>query len=105
MRRLAAPYRDFSEGVKARSPAGPDAHVALLTPGPYNETYFEQSYLARYLGVTLVEGTDLTVRGERLFLKTLHGLRPVDALTRWKCAPIRAWACPAWCRRCAPARC
>ena len=82
VRRLAAPYRDFIEGVKARSPAGPDAHVALLTAGPYNETYFEQSYLARYLGVTLVEGTDLTVRGERLFLKTLHGLRPVDALIK-----------------------
>ena len=82
VRRLAATYRSFIEGLKAMAPNGPDAHVALLTAGPYNETYFEQSYLARYLGVTLVEGTDLTVRGERLYLKTLHGLRPVDALIK-----------------------
>jgi uncharacterized circularly permuted ATP-grasp superfamily protein len=39
--------------------------VALLTPGPHNETYFEQVFLARYLGITLVEGSDLTVRGQR----------------------------------------
>ena len=37
----------------------------LLTPGPYNETYFEHAYLARYLGFTLVEGGDLTVRDDR----------------------------------------
>ena len=36
--------------------------AVLLTPGPYNETYFEHSYLARYLGFTLAEGADLTVR-------------------------------------------
>ena len=42
----------------------------LLTPGPYNETYFEHAYLARYLGFTLVEGADLTVRDSRVFLKT-----------------------------------
>ena len=36
--------------------------VVLLTPGPYNETYFEQAFLARYLGIALVEGSDLTVR-------------------------------------------
>ncbi len=82
VRRLAATYRSFIEGLKAMAPGGQEAHVALLTAGPYNETYFEQSYLARYLGVTLVEGTDLTVRGERLYLKTLHGLRPVDALIK-----------------------
>ena len=34
----------------------------MLTPGPHNETYFEQAYLARYLGYMLVEGQDLTVR-------------------------------------------
>lgn len=83
VRRLAATYRRFIEGLKARAPSGGgDAHIALLTPGPYNETYFEQSYLARYLGVTLVEGSDLTVRGERLYLKTLHGLEPVHGLIK-----------------------
>ena len=54
----------------------------LLTPGPYAETYFEHAYLARYLGIPLVEGGDLTVRGERVFLKTLHGLQPVHGILR-----------------------
>ena len=54
----------------------------LLTPGPYNETYFEHAYLARYLGYTLVEGGDLTVRDDRVYLKTLGGLQPVDVILR-----------------------
>ena len=56
--------------------------LALLTPGPYSETYFEQAYLARYLGLTLVEGGDLTVRDARLYLKTVQGLEPVHGLLR-----------------------
>ena len=56
--------------------------VVLLTPGPHNETYFEQVFLARYLGLTLVEGSDLTVRNNRLYLKTLHGLERVHVLLR-----------------------
>jgi len=56
--------------------------VVLLTPGPLNETYFEHAYLARYLGFTLVEGGDLTVRDRRVFIKTLDGLRPVDVIFR-----------------------
>ncbi len=56
--------------------------LALLTPGPYNETYFEQAYLARYLGLPLVEGGDLTVRDGRLYLKTVQGLEPVHGLLR-----------------------
>ena len=54
----------------------------MLTPGPYNETYFEHAYLARYLGFTLVEGGDLTVRDRVLYLKTLGGLERVDVLLR-----------------------
>ena len=81
VRRLADTYRCFIEGLKAMAP-GADSHIVLLTPGPYNETYFEHSYLARYLGVTLVEGGDLTVRNQRLYLKTLHGLQPVHGLIR-----------------------
>jgi len=57
-------------------------HIALLTPGPYSETYFEHVFLARYLGVTLVEGKDLTVRGDRLYLKTLTGLERVHVVLR-----------------------
>ena len=56
--------------------------VVLLTPGPHNETYFEHAYLARYLGFTLVEGGDLTVRDRRVFIKTLEGLQPVDVIFR-----------------------
>src|SRR5450756_2693890 len=64
------------------SPAGPESHLALLTPGPYNETYFEHAYLARYLGFPLVEGADLTVRDRKVFLKTVAGLQPVDVILR-----------------------
>jgi uncharacterized circularly permuted ATP-grasp superfamily protein/uncharacterized alpha-E superfamily protein len=56
--------------------------AVLLTPGPYNETYFEHSYLARYLGFNLVEGADLTVRDRRVYLKTVEGLHPVDVILR-----------------------
>ena len=57
-------------------------NVVLLTPGPFNETYFEHVYLARYLGFQLVEGGDLAVRDRRVFLKTLEGLQPVDVILR-----------------------
>ena len=58
------------------------ARVVMLTPGPHNETYFEQAYLARYLGYMLVEGQDLTVRDNYVFLKTLSGLERVDVILR-----------------------
>jgi uncharacterized circularly permuted ATP-grasp superfamily protein/uncharacterized alpha-E superfamily protein len=54
----------------------------ILTPGPYNETYFEHAFLARQLGMPLVEGHDLTVRGNTVFLKTLGGLRRVHSIFR-----------------------
>ena len=54
----------------------------MLTPRPHNETYFEQAYLARYLGYMLVEGQDLTVRDDIVFLKTLNGLERVDVILR-----------------------
>ncbi|MBP0600302.1 circularly permuted type 2 ATP-grasp protein [Herbaspirillum sp. LeCh32-8] len=56
--------------------------IVLLTPGPYNETYSEHAFLAHTLGFPLVEGVDLTVRGEQVFLKTLNGLRRVHAILR-----------------------
>ena len=61
---------------------GESVRFALLTPGPYNETYFEHTYLARYLGLPLVEGDDLTVRDDKLYLKTLHGLERIHGLLR-----------------------
>jgi uncharacterized circularly permuted ATP-grasp superfamily protein/uncharacterized alpha-E superfamily protein len=57
-------------------------HIALLSPGPFSETWFEHIFLARYLGVTLVEGKDLTVRHDKLYLKTLAGLSRVHAVLK-----------------------
>jgi len=51
-------------------------------PDPTTRTYFEHSYLARYLGFRLVQGGDLTVRDSRVFLKTLEGLKQVDVILR-----------------------
>ncbi len=82
VQRLAAAYRGLVDALKAASGAGRDAHIALLTPGPYNETYFEHAYLARYLGLTLVEGSDLAVRDNKVYLKTLRGLEPVHGLLK-----------------------
>ncbi|HYF18744.1 MAG TPA: circularly permuted type 2 ATP-grasp protein [Ramlibacter sp.] len=83
VQRLAATYRALVDGLREMCPGtGGDPRIALLTPGPYNETYFEHAYLARYLGLTLVEGSDLTVRDQRLYLKTLRGLEPVHGLLK-----------------------
>ncbi|MGJ4790078.1 circularly permuted type 2 ATP-grasp protein [Leptospira koniambonensis] len=54
----------------------------LLTPGPGNETYFEHAYLAGYLGYTLAQAEDLTVRDNKVFLKTIEGLQQVDVIFR-----------------------
>ena len=66
--------------------------VVLLSQGPRNENYFEDAYLARYLGYSLVEGGDLTVRNDQVMLKTLGGLLPVDVIMRRpnseECDPI-----------------
>ena len=82
---VASSYRHLLDGLEeaARVVAGGAApRIALLTPGPYSETWFEQAYLARYLGLPLVEGSDLTVRQERLYLRTVEGLEPVHGLLR-----------------------
>ncbi|MBI1904692.1 MAG: circularly permuted type 2 ATP-grasp protein [Rhodocyclales bacterium] len=81
---LAAFFRALQEGLEHWAPVdqGERPLIVLLTPGPYNETYFEHAYLARYLGYPLVEGQDLTVRGDTVFLKTLTGLKRVHAILR-----------------------
>ena len=57
-----------------------DVRVVLLSPGPYDRSYFEQVYLSHYLGLTLAESADLTVREDAVYLKTLKGLYPVDVI-------------------------
>lgn len=81
---LAGFFRSLQENLAASAPVddGETPLVVLLTPGPYNETYFEHAYLARYLGYALVEGQDLTVRGDAVFLKTLTGLKRVHVILR-----------------------
>jgi uncharacterized circularly permuted ATP-grasp superfamily protein len=56
--------------------------VALLTPGVYNSAYYEHSFLADKLGVELVEGRDLIVRDETVFMRTTEGLKRVDVIYR-----------------------
>ncbi len=63
-------------------PSADEPRIVVLTPGPLNETYFEQAYLASYLGYTLVEGDDLTVRDGRVYLRSLAGLERVDVIVR-----------------------
>ena len=81
--RLAGFFRDMQRTLVEIAPRQNDEpRVVLLTPGPHNETYFEQTYLARYLGYMLVEGQDLTVRDDHVYLKTLNGLERVDVILR-----------------------
>jgi uncharacterized circularly permuted ATP-grasp superfamily protein/uncharacterized alpha-E superfamily protein len=83
VRRLAPFFRTLRETLINLAPKRRgDPRIVLLTPGPYNETYFEHAYLARYLGFTLVEGGDLTVRDNCVYLKLLGGLQPVDVILR-----------------------
>ena len=83
VQRLANFFRALQQQLAALAPTdGEPPMVALLTAGPYNETYFEHVLLARYLGYPLVEGSDLTVRDNRVYLKTLQGLKRVHVLLR-----------------------
>ena len=79
--RLAGFFRRFRDALTgmAGEPAG---RAAILTPGPLNETYYEHAYIARYLGVMLLEGEDLTVTDGRLMVRTVSGLKPVSVLWR-----------------------
>jgi uncharacterized circularly permuted ATP-grasp superfamily protein/uncharacterized alpha-E superfamily protein len=79
--RLAGFFQAFRDGLAAYN-RRPDARICVLSPGPLNETYFEHAYLARYLGFLLVEGEDLTVRGDEIFVRTVAGLKPAEVIWR-----------------------
>ena len=73
----------LQQALAAVAPAGvPDPQVVLLSPGIYNAAYFEHVFLAREMGVPLVEGRDLVVENARVFMRTIAGLRPVHAIYR-----------------------
>ncbi len=80
---LAAFFDAWRASLLRWAPKGDgSALIVVLTPGPYNETYFEHALLARYLGFPLVEGNDLTVRDGRVWMKTVEGLKRVHAMLR-----------------------
>jgi len=79
--RLAPFFSAFREGLAAACRRS-DPRIGLLTPGRYNQSYAEQAHLARYLGLLLVEGSDLAVRDDGLFVRTIEGLKRIDGLWR-----------------------
>lgn len=83
VRRLSHYFRAMRAAL-ANLPASRrgEPRIVLMTPGPLNETYFEHAYLSAYLGYTLVQGEDLTVRDGKVWLKSIDGLRRVDVIVR-----------------------
>ena len=79
--RLAPFFQAFRSGL-AETALRTEPRIGLLTPGPYSETYFEQAYLARYLGLLLVEGGDLVMRDGAIHVRTIDGLKRADVLWR-----------------------
>jgi uncharacterized circularly permuted ATP-grasp superfamily protein/uncharacterized alpha-E superfamily protein len=79
--RLATFFQSFRAELASHA-RHEGSRVCLLTPGPLNETYFEHAYLARYLGFLLVEGADLTVRGDVLYVRTVSGLKRAEVVWR-----------------------
>ncbi len=77
------PVNDYANHLHAavRRCFGPDPAV-VLTPGIYNSAYFEHSFLAKQMGVQLVEGRDLAVSGGRIVMRTTRGQIPVGAIYR-----------------------
>ena len=83
VRSLSGFFRGLQRSLASQAPTdGEPPLTVLLTPGPFNETYFEHVYLARNMGFPLVEGQDLTVRNDTVFLKTVSGLKRVHAILR-----------------------
>ena len=79
--RLAPFFREFRAGLRT-SAQRTEPRICILTPGPWSQTYFEQAYLARYLGFLLVEGDDLVMRDGHIFVRTIAGLKRADVLWR-----------------------
>jgi uncharacterized circularly permuted ATP-grasp superfamily protein len=73
----------LAEALRSVSPRDPDSStVVVLTPGPYNSAYFEHSFLARTMGLELVQAADLFVDADTVFIRTTRGPRRVDVIYR-----------------------
>jgi uncharacterized circularly permuted ATP-grasp superfamily protein/uncharacterized alpha-E superfamily protein len=81
VRRLAPFFQAFRGGLAALATRS-DPRICLYTPGPYSETYYEQAYLARYLGFVLVEGADLVARDGLAHVRTIAGMKRADVIWR-----------------------
>jgi uncharacterized circularly permuted ATP-grasp superfamily protein/uncharacterized alpha-E superfamily protein len=79
---LGTSFQSLREALVCQADDEEAPLVVVLTPGPFNETYFEHAFLARQLGLPLVQGQDLTVRADTVYLKTLAGLRRVHGILR-----------------------
>ncbi len=79
--RVAPFFEAFRDSLRASADRD-EPRIGLLTPGTFNETYFEHATLARYLGFLLVEGDDLAVSGDRIHIRTVAGLKRLDVLLR-----------------------
>jgi uncharacterized circularly permuted ATP-grasp superfamily protein/uncharacterized alpha-E superfamily protein len=80
--RLAGFFQQLRQKLYSLSPNQDNPRVVVLTPGSYNETYFEHAYIANYLGLHLVQSGDLVVRNGFVWMKTLEGLNRVDVILR-----------------------
>ncbi len=80
--KMASFIAGFKNMLKSLSTNQDNPLIALLTPGPLNETYFEHSYISSFLDLNLVQGEDLLVKNNQLWLKSLNGLKKVDTLIR-----------------------
>lgn len=81
-RRISEFFNAMREGVAASCKRS-DPRIGLLTPGRFNQSYPEQAHLARHLGFSLVEGRDLVEQDGRIYVRTIAGLKRIDALWRW----------------------
>jgi uncharacterized circularly permuted ATP-grasp superfamily protein/uncharacterized alpha-E superfamily protein len=83
VRHLAQYFSTLRDSLMVHAPKGDGPTLAVVwTPGPWNETYFEHALLARYLGFPLVEGGDLAVLNNKVWLKTIEGPRRIHAIIR-----------------------
>ncbi len=82
VRKLTSFFKIYRKTISALCLNKEDPRIVVLTPGQRNETYFEQAFLANYLGITLVQGEDLTIQNDKVWIRSIRGLEQVDIILR-----------------------